>query len=42
MDVFTRQVRGWHLGKSLEGELTLAALGRMMRTIKEEVALTAT
>ena len=26
MDVFTRCVRGWHLGRSLEQELTLAAL----------------
>ena len=31
MDVFTRQVRGWHLGTSLEGELTLAALDRALR-----------
>lgn len=27
MDVFTRCIRGWHLGRSLEQELTLAALG---------------
>lgn len=26
MDVFTRSIRGWHLGRSLGGELTLAAL----------------
>jgi len=26
MDVFTRCIRGWHLGRSLEQELTLAAL----------------
>ena len=28
MDVFTRCIRGWHLGRSLEQELTLAALDR--------------
>jgi putative transposase len=27
MDVFPRCIRGWHLGRSLEHELTLAALG---------------
>ena len=27
MDLFTRCIRGWHLGRSLEQELTLAALG---------------
>src|SRR5947208_15852566 len=27
MDIFTRCIRGWHLGRSLEQELTLAALG---------------
>jgi putative transposase len=26
MDVFTRSIRGWHLGRSLGGELTLTAL----------------
>ena len=26
MDVFTRNIRGWHLGRSLGGELTLTAL----------------
>lgn len=26
MDVFTRSIRGWHLGRSLEGDLTLLAL----------------
>jgi transposase InsO family protein len=26
MDVFTRAIRGWHLSKSLDSELTLAAL----------------
>jgi transposase InsO family protein len=24
MDVFTRRIRGWHLGRGLDGELTLA------------------
>jgi putative transposase len=28
MDVFTRGIRGWHLGRSLEQELTLVALRR--------------
>jgi putative transposase len=28
MDVFTRSIRGWHLGRSLEQELTLIALQR--------------
>lgn len=28
MDVFTRSIRGWHLGRSLEQELTLVALRR--------------
>lgn len=28
MDVFTRSIRGWHLGRSLEQELTLCALRR--------------
>jgi putative transposase len=28
MDVFTRGIRGWHLGRSLEQELTLTALER--------------
>jgi putative transposase len=37
MDVFTRQVRGWHLGRSLEGELTLAALDRALRSGRPEV-----
>ena len=37
MDVFTRQVRGWHLGRSLEGELTLAALDRALGRGRPEV-----
>lgn len=36
MDVFTRSVRGWHLGRSLDGELTLTALRRaLLRGIPE-------
>ena len=31
MDVFTRRVRGWELGRSLDQGLTLAALRRAMR-----------
>jgi len=31
MDVFTRSIRGWHLGRSLEGELTLKALRRALQ-----------
>ena len=30
MDVFTRSIRGWHLSRSLEHELTLAALKRAL------------
>lgn len=30
MDVFTRCIRGWHLDRSLEGELTLNALERSL------------
>jgi transposase InsO family protein len=30
MDVYTRAIRGWHLGRSLEGELTLTALRRAL------------
>lgn len=30
MDVFTRSIRGWHLGRSLDGELTLTALRRAL------------
>lgn len=30
MDVFTRSVRGWHLGRSLDGELTVTALRRAL------------
>ena len=31
MDVFTRAIRGWHLSKSLDGDLTLMALRRAMQ-----------
>ena len=37
MDVFTRRVRGWQLGRSLDGSLTLAALGRALRRGTPEV-----
>ena len=30
MDVYTRAIRGWHLSRSLEGELTLIALRRAL------------
>lgn len=30
MDVFTRSIRGWHLDRSMEGGLTLAALDRAL------------
>jgi putative transposase len=30
MDVFTRAIRGWHLSRSLDGELTLVALQRAL------------
>ena len=30
MDIFTRCIRGWHLGRSLEQELTLVALRRAL------------
>ena len=31
MDVFTRCIRGWHLGRGLEQELTLTALERAFK-----------
>jgi transposase InsO family protein len=37
MDVFTRQVRGWHLGRSLDGGLTHAALERALAQRRPEV-----
>jgi putative transposase len=30
MDVFTRTIRGWHLGRSLDGSLTMTALERAL------------
>jgi putative transposase len=37
MDVFTRLIRGWHLGRSLEGELTLRALKRALRRHQPQI-----
>ena len=37
MDVFTRCVRGWELGRSLDGGLTLRALERALRGRRPEV-----
>jgi putative transposase len=37
MDVFTRCVRGWQLGRSLDGSLTLTALERALRIGTPEV-----
>lgn len=37
MDVFTRCIRGWHLGRSLEQELTLAALSRAFERGRPEI-----
>jgi putative transposase len=37
MDVFTRCIRGWHLGRSLEPELTLTALGRAFERGRPEI-----
>jgi putative transposase len=37
MDVFTRCIRGWHLGRSLEQELTLAALERAFERGRPEI-----
>ena len=37
MDVFTRFIRGWHLGRSLEQELTLAALDKALRGRSPEI-----
>ena len=31
MDIFTRGIRGWHLGRSLEQELTLTALRQALK-----------
>jgi len=37
MDVYTRAIRGWHLGRSLEGELSLTALKRALVSHKAEI-----
>ena len=37
MDVFTRLIRGWHLGRDLAGTLTLAALERALRQHRPEI-----
>jgi putative transposase len=37
MDVFTRCIRGWHLGRSLEQELTITALRRAFEGGRPEI-----
>jgi putative transposase len=37
MDVFTRGIRGWHLGRSLEQELTITALRRAFERERPEI-----
>ena len=37
MDIFTRGVRGWHLGRSLDHGLTLAALKKALKQNKPEI-----
>src|SRR5205823_4065935 len=37
MDMFTRGIRGWHLGRSLEQELTLTALSRAFERGRPEI-----
>ena len=37
MDVYTRAIRGWHLSRSLAGELTLTALKRALVSHKAEI-----
>jgi putative transposase len=37
MDVFTRAIRGWHLGKSLDGTLTMTALERALVKRRPEI-----
>lgn len=37
MDVFTRAVRGWHLGTGLDGTLTLTALERALAEYRPEI-----
>jgi putative transposase len=37
MDIFTRSIRGWHLGQSLDHQLTLLALRKALRQNKPEI-----
>ena len=37
MDVYTRAVRGWHLGTSLDGSLTMMALERALARYRPEI-----
>jgi putative transposase len=37
LDVFTRRIRGWQLGRGLDQSLTIAALDRAMRQAKPEI-----
>jgi putative transposase len=37
MDVFTRNIRGWHLGRGLDQSLTLIALDRALAEHKPEI-----
>ena len=37
MDVFTRSIRGWHLGRSLAQELTVAALQQALKQQQPEI-----
>ena len=37
MDMFTRAIRGWHLGRSLDQSLTLTALQKALRTHSPEI-----
>jgi putative transposase len=37
MDVFTRRIRGWHLSRTLEGNLTEIALDRALRQARPEI-----
>ena len=37
MDVFTRSIRGWHLGRNLDSDLTLTALRRALQAGQPEI-----
>lgn len=37
MDVFTRSIRGWHLGRNLDSDLTLTALNRALQAGQPEI-----